>query len=320
MAEARRKTRPYGPFFDQPPLDAAVAELAAHQHGVFNLAQLLALGLSSNAVRKRSARGRLHRVHAGVYSIAPTRLLTREGWWMAAVLAGGPGAVLSHRKAAALHGLLTCNRTNIEVTVPGHVVRVRRGIDVHRSNTLTDVDRTVVNNVPCTTVARTLFDLAEVAPRRRLERAFDQAEVEGLLDMRAIEDQLRRNPTRAGAHQVGALLEEHYVGSTATESEIEEAFLALCRRAGLPRPQVQHWLILPDGGPPIRADFYWPEQRVVVETDGEKYHGTRQATTRDARKDQRLIVHGFKPLRTGARQILYRAPELEATLRALLCS
>ncbi len=320
MAEAGRKTRPYGPFFSQPSADAAVAELAARQHGVFTLTQLCELGVSTNAVRKRSARGRLHRVHAGVYSIAPTRLLTREGWWMAAVLAAGPGAVLSHRKAATLHGLLTCNRTNIEVTVPGRVIRARSGIDFHRSTTLTDVDRTVVNDIPCTTVARTLLDLGEVVPRRRLERAFDQAEIEGLLDMRAIEDQLRRNPTRPGAHHVRALLAEHYVGSTATESEIEEAFLALCRRARLPKPQVQHWLILPDGGPPIRADFYWPEQRVVVETDGEKYHGTRQATRRDARKDQRLIAHGFKPLRTGARQILYRPAELEATLRSLLCS
>lgn len=320
MAEAGRKTLLYVPLFTTASLDLAIADLVAHQHDVFTVAQLSELGLSSAAVRKGAARGRLHRVFVGVYSLAPKTLLTREGWWMAAVLAAGPDAVLSHHKAGALHRLLNSYRRAIDVTVPGQSRRRRAGIDIHRSMSLTEADVTVINNIPCTTVARTLFELAEVVPGRRLERAFDQAEIEGLLDMRAIEDQLRRNPTRPGAHHVRALLAEHYVGSTATESEIEEAFLALCRRARLPKPQVQHWLILPDGGPPIRADFYWPEARVVVETDGEKYHGTQQATRRDARKDQRLIAHGFKPLRTGARQILYRPAELEATLRSLLCS
>jgi very-short-patch-repair endonuclease len=94
----------------------------------------------------------------------------------------------------------------------------------------------------------------------------------------------------------------------------------LCRRAGLPQPEVQQWLYLPDGGPPIRADFLWREQRVVVETDGDKYHGTRQAIKRDARKDQRLITYGFKPIRTGWRQIFFYANELEATLRTLVSS
>jgi hypothetical protein len=116
------------------------------------------------------------------------------------------------------------------------------------------------------------------------------------------------------------VLEEHYIGSTPTESELEEGFLALCRRAGLPLPEVQQWLILPDGGPPIRADFLWREQRLVVEVDGMKYHGTQQATKHDARRDQRLIVHGYRPIRTGWRQVFFYPEELEATLRALVAS
>jgi predicted transcriptional regulator of viral defense system len=320
MAEAGRKSGPYVHFRGQPPIDEAIAELAGLQHAVFSLDQLRDLGLSSAAWHKRAARGRLHRIHHRVYSLVPLALLTREGHWMAAVLASGPGAVLSYHKAAALHEILESNRARIDVTVPGRSGRRTAGIEIHRSASLTNADVTIVTNIPCTTVARTLFDLAEVVARRRLERACDQAEMQGLLDMAAIEDQLRRNPTRPAASKVRAVLEEHYIGSTATESEVEEAFLALCRRAGLPQPQVQHWLLLSDGGPPIRADFYWPEQRVVVEIDGEKYHGTRQARRRDARKDQRLLAHGFKPVRTGARQIFYRPDELEATLRALLCS
>ncbi|MGN6171137.1 MAG: type IV toxin-antitoxin system AbiEi family antitoxin domain-containing protein [Solirubrobacteraceae bacterium] len=302
----------------QPSMDAAIAIIAGRQHGVVALEQLLALGLSRTAVYKRAARGRLHRVHRGVYSLAPPGLLSREGWWMAAVLAAGPGAVLSHRKAAALHGLLSCNRANVEVAVSGRPGRTRPGIDIHRSKTLTGADCTVVNSIPCTTVARTLLDLADVIDRRRRERAVDQAELLGGFDLRAIQDQLVRNSTRAAVRKATGVLDEHYIGSTPTESEIEEGFLALCRRFGLPQPELQQWLLLPDDGPPIRADFLWREQRVVVETDGDKYHRTAQRLRKDARRDQRLTVHGFRPIRTGWRQIFYRPAELEATLRALL--
>ena len=237
---------------------------------------------------------------------------------MVAALACGSSAVVSHRTAAALHQMLRTERAKVDITVAGRASRRHPGIEIHRSTLLTPDDVTVVENIPCTTVARTLFDLAEVVTHRRLERAFDQAEMEEVFDMRAIAEQLRRNPTRSAAPRVRRVLEQHYIGSTPTESEIEEAFLALCRRAALPQPEVQQWLYLPDDGPPIRADFLWRKQRVVVETDGDKYHGTRQAVRRDARKDQRLTAHGFKPIRTGGRQILFAPEELEATLRALV--
>jgi predicted transcriptional regulator of viral defense system len=288
------------------------------QHGVFSLGQLQALGLGTSAIYKRAASGRLHRVRRGVYSLAPPVLLKREGRWMAAVLAAGPGAVVSHRTAAALHELRRSSRAKIDVTVFGRVNRAHPGLDIHRSGTLTADDVTIVNNIRCTTIARTLFDLAEVIDRRQLERAFDQAETLEALDLNAISDQLARNRTRRAARRVRAVLEEHYIGSTPTESELEEGFLALCRRAGLPQPEVQQWLHLPDGGPPIRVDFLWREQKVVVETDGHRFHGTRQAAKRDARKDQRLTVHGFKPIRTDGRQIFLYGDELEATLRALV--
>jgi hypothetical protein len=170
-----------------------------------------------------------------------------------------------------------------------------------------------------TTVARTLLDLADVIERRR-ERAFDEAEVREVFDLKAIQDQLARSPTRPAARKVTRVLEEHYIGSTPTESEIEEGFLALCRRAGLPEPEVQQWLVLPDGGSPIRVDLLWREQRVVVETDGDRYHRTAERLRGDARRDQRLTVHGFKPIRTGWRQTFYRPAEPEATARALLFS
>jgi hypothetical protein len=237
---------------------------------------------------------------------------------MAAVLSCGVRAVVSHRTAAKLHGLLDYNGTKLDVTVPGPRGRRRRHIVVHGSTTLTPKDVTVVNSVPCTTVARTLLDLAEVVDRRRHERAFDRAEVQEVLDMTAIADQLDRNSTRRAAGRTRALLAEHYPGSTLTESRLEEEFLALCRRAGLPQPAVQQWINLPDGGDPIRADFLWPRERVIVETDGERVHGTRQSRRRDRRKDQRLIVYGFRPLRTDPKQVFDRPGELEERLKAVI--
>jgi hypothetical protein len=135
---------------------------------------------------------------------------------------------------------------------------------------------------------------------------------------RAIEAQLRRNAARPAASKTRALLAEHYPGSTPTESPLEEAFLAVCRRAGLPQPECQQWINLPDGGDPIRADFLWRRERVIVETDGERVHGTRQRRRSDRRKDQRLTVHGFRPVRTDGRQVFGRPAELEATLKALI--
>jgi hypothetical protein len=237
---------------------------------------------------------------------------------MAAVLACGPGAVLSHRSAAALHGLRQTSRANVEVTVPARSARRHDGIDVHRASTLTPADITEVDGIPCTSAARTLFDLATVLPRRPVERAFDQAEMEDLLDMRAITGVLGRIPNHRGTRTVKSILEEHYIGSTPTWNDLEEAFFAICRRLGVPDPRVNHWLDLNDGGPPIRGDFVWVERRVIVETDGAKYHGTRQARERDPLRDQRAIVAGWQPIRTTWRQVMLRPRQLEPTILRLV--
>jgi hypothetical protein len=319
LGEAGRETGLCVPFLDQAPVDEAVAALGAVQHCVFDLNQLRGLGLSESAVRKRAARSRLHRIHHTVYSLVPRALLTRRGHWMAAVLACGPGAVLSHRTAAALHGIRDTQRAKIDVAVPRRSALRRAGIDVHRAPCLAPQDITLVDNIPCTAVARTLLDLAEVIPRRPLERAFDESEVRDLFDLCAMHDQLARNPTRPAAGIVQRVLEEHYVGSTLTESELEEGFYALCRSYGVPKPQVNQWIDLHDGGPMIKADFVWRPERVIVETDGWKYHGTAQARERDPRRDQRMILAGWQPIRTTWRQVFRRPQELGPTLVALVC-
>jgi very-short-patch-repair endonuclease len=318
MPEPGRKTGKYGRFHDQASVERAVLALGSRQHAVLRLDQLSALGLSLDAVRKRAAAGRLHRVHTAVYSLVPRALLTREGHWMAAVLACGDGAVISHRTAADLLGLRPTSRARIEVTIPGRSRRGPKGIDVHRSTTLTEADTTLERGIPCTTVARTALDLASVSPRRVVERALDQAEVMGVFDLIALDDQLSRNPNHPGTPPLRSVLNQHYVGSTLTQSELEEALLALCRRIGVRPPKVNRWIDLGDGGPMIWADFVWFEHRVIVETDGARYHGTQQARERDPRRDQRAIVAGWRPVRTTGRQVKWRPRELEATLLALL--
>jgi hypothetical protein len=313
MPEAGRETQVETTFLDQ-----ALSDLSLAQHGVFALDQLRALGLAAPAVRSRRAAGRLHRIHHTVYSLVPKELLKREGLYMAAVLACGEGAVLSHRSAAALLELRDWGHTKIEVTVPRRSARRHDGIKVHRSTTLIDEDVTELNNIPCTTVHRTLFDLAEVVTQRQLERSFDQAEISERLDLNAINDQLKRNPTRPGAKAVRDVLETHYIGKTPTWSENEEALLAITRELGIPDPDTNQFIVLDDGGPAIRVDFVWRDQRVIVEADSNKWHNTRQRFEQDRVRDQRLTAAGWKIIRTTWRQMKHRPHELRPLLLKLL--
>jgi hypothetical protein len=318
VADRGRKNEISVRFLDHAEVEKAVLALVMTQHGVLSLDQLHDNGLSARAVQLRAQRSRYHRIHQSVYSLVPNELLTLEGRWMAAVLACGPGAILSHRSAAALHELRRTDRARIDVTVRRRSGRRREGIDVHRSTELTDADVTFVNGIACTSVARTLLDLAAVLPRRPVERAFDQAEMERVLHLHAIDSVLRRNPTHHGVPVIKSILAEHYIGKTPTVNELEEGFFAICRRIDVPIPEVNQWVDLHDGGPPIKADFLWREQRVIVETDGWRAHGTQQARQRDPRRDQRAMMAGWRPVRTTWQQVMRRPGELEAILPRFL--
>jgi predicted transcriptional regulator of viral defense system len=320
MPEAGRETSKYRRKLDHPRLDDALALLAAGQEGVFTIEQIADCGLSASAVWSRTQTGRLHLVHRRVYSLAPPSLLSREGRWLAAVLACGPGAVLSHRSAAALHGLRPTERSGIDVTVPHRRGRKHQGIDIHRSITLTPQDVTVVGNIPCTTIARSTLDVAELIRPRQLERLFEQAEQEEVLDFRALQDQIDRNPTRLGAARVQALMSEYQADMGATWSEVEADFKAMLKPTGVPMPQVNQFIVLDDGEEAIRADFHWPAHRVVVETDGWKFHRTRGAFERNRRNDQRLTVAGFRVVRMTHRQIKRQAGKMAGVIVRLLAS
>ena len=296
-----------------------MAALAVRQYGVFGLDQIAELGLSASAARARVASGRLHRIHQSVYSMVPLSLLGRDGRYMAAVLSCGPDAVLSYRCAAALYEIRGTAQAKIDVTVRGRSHRKHAGVDVHRSTTLTPDDVTTVHGIPCTTVARTLLDLAQVIKGRPLERALDQAEILQLLDLDALLDQIERNKARPAAKRLRAVLDQHYVGSTPTWSELEEAFLAACRQAGLPMPDVNAFIDPNDGDPTaIRVDFVWRNQRVIVETDGHQTHRTRQAFEEDRLRDQRLAVAGWVVIRITWRQLTQRPTEVTDRIAQLL--
>jgi very-short-patch-repair endonuclease/predicted transcriptional regulator of viral defense system len=282
------------------PIDVEIAAVAESQHGVVGLSQLRELGLSARAVQHRAARGRFHRIHRAVYAVGHSKL-TGRGHWMGAVLACGPNAVLSHRSAAGLWGLRPDNRRKSDVSLPSPSARPKQAIEVHRSVTLTAEDVTIVDGIPCTTVARTLVDLGDVVPRRAVERAVEQADVLQLFDLRDVERAIERAGPRRGTGLLLSVLAD-LEGHTLTDTDLEEAFLSLCRDAALPTPEVNAWMTLPDGTP-AKIDFLWRAERLAVETDGGPFHRTRQSRERDARRDQLLRLMTFEPVRFTGRQV-----------------
>jgi very-short-patch-repair endonuclease len=275
------------------PCDVVIARIAGRQHGVVTHRQLVDTGLSRAAISKRARSGRLHRIHRGVYAVGHCRLSV-EGRWMAAVLACGEGAVLSHGSAAALWGLLRPISGSIDVSVPTHAgLQARAGIRLHRCVSLAKVgwDQprriTVRNSIPVTTPARTIEDLRPAVPPRLLRRAIRQAEVAGL---------------RLGPQ----------VGADRTRSDLERDFLRLCRHYRLPAPEVNvrvgRWTV----------DFLWRRQRLAVETDSLRYHGGSVAFEDDHARDLDLRARGFDVRRFTAHQVRDASAQVATDLRDAL--
>ena len=316
MQGSGAKRRHAGRCGPHPSREQAIAARARLQHGVITLSQLRELGLSASAVRSRVATGRLHRLHRGVF-VAGHVPLTRKGRYMAAVLACGPGAALSHRYAADLRGLRGSDRAAIDVTSPCRAGRRHAGIDVHSGATLVDRDVDVVHGIPCTSFARTLLDLASVVDRRGLERACDQAEVLEIFDLRAIEDVLARAGGHRGVGALHAVRQQHMIGTTLTRSALEEQFLALCRGNAIEQPEVNGHVAVPatDG---FTADFVWRRASLVVETDGRETHGTARAFEQDRRRDALLALAGWRVVRFTWQQVLGEPDHVARVVRGLI--
>jgi very-short-patch-repair endonuclease len=262
--------------------------------------QLLEAGWNTRVIDKAIARGDLLAVHAGVYAVGH-RAIGDEGRWMAAVLAGGPEAVLSGRSAGAHQGLLVRDTGITHITAP--VAVNRRRIVGHRAR-LHPADRTVRRGIPVTTVARTLVDLDHGIPDDEdYEQVVREAMFHGLFDPERIADAL----TRRRARRLAGYLDDQ----TPTQSRMEIRFLRLCRRHRIPPPLTQQ-------GEAPRIDFLWPDARLVVEVDGWQAHRTRIAFQRDRTTTNTLQLDGYTVLRFTWEDLTRRPTMVAAQIRRAL--
>jgi very-short-patch-repair endonuclease/predicted transcriptional regulator of viral defense system len=309
MTHERRVCLPTDDKLVEHAIDAELARLASRQHGVVATRQLSALGLARGGAAARARAGRLHRVHRGVYAVGHT-VLTVNGRRMAAVLAAGPGAVLSHASAAALWKIRRTSATRIDVSVrtPGGR-RKRPGLRIHRATTLRDAEITEHQGIRVTTPARTLLDLASSLPRRALERALDEAEINELYDLASLDAIARAHQGEPGSAALQRALDLDG-DPTLTDSELEEIMLDLCDEQQLERPRPRAWVA------GLRVDFLFAASRLVVETDGYRYHRTRRAFERDRERDAILARAGYRTLRFTHRQLTREPALVAATIRS----
>jgi very-short-patch-repair endonuclease len=295
-------------------MDRQIGALASRQHGPVGHQQLRELGLSQRAITHRINVGRLIRYHPEVYLVGHT-VLPREGRWMAAVLACGATAVLSHGDAAAHWGLMPARGHLIHVTRPSSSGRDPdpRRIRVHRVATLRAWERTINDRIPTTTVARTVLDVAPLLRPRAMEDVIAQANRLGLFDLVAARRCLDEHPRQHGAPALRRLLGDlRGDGAADLRSTLEVRFLQLCDDHQLPAPRANVSLA------GFLVDFHWPGTKLVVETDGFTYHSTPSAFEADRQRDQHLTLAGYTVVRFTYNQIT-REPEVSAArLRRLL--
>jgi hypothetical protein len=293
-----------------------VAEVATAQRGRISREQLRDLDLSDEQIGRWVFAGRLHRVHGSVYAVGHLDV-PPGGHFMAAVLAGGDGAALSHASAAAHLGLRSSSASVVDVMVRRSGERARDGIRFHRPKVFGAEDVWEFDGIPCTTVARTLVDLGAVLRLHQLERAVEQAELLTMLDVKAITDVLARINRPRGVRNLRRCLGSERLDASLTQSRGERAFLMLCGAAGLPRPVPQH-PIEHTPGRWHRVDFAWPDLRLAIEVDGAEVHGTRAAARRDRRLDREMRDGGWRVERF-MRDDVIDTPEVVVTaLRRLL--
>lgn len=285
-----------------------MARLAGGQHGVVAHRQLEELGYSSAAVDRAILAGRLHRLERGVYAVGHPAV-SRHGRCLAAVLAAGRGAALSHTSAAWLWGLLPSYPERPEITAPQRGHRKAKAA-IHHSTVLKDIDLMVVEGVPVTAVPRTLLDLAASMNDRWLGSTVERAERLALLDLAAVDDLLERCGRHRGRRRLRLAL-DIYRDPAFSRSRFERLLLALVKDAGLPRPALNTFVAGHE------VDAYWERERFAVEVDGWDTHRTRAAFERDPVRLEDLKLAGIDSVRITARRI-ERQPALVASRLARL--
>jgi very-short-patch-repair endonuclease len=289
-----------------------LAALAQRQHGVVARRQLALLGIGDGAIKSRLRLGQLHIVHRGVYSVGPQRLSMR-GVWLAAVLAYGREAVLSHRSAAALWGLMRPRWSPVDVT-SAQGRHGRGGILLHQSPLQAD-ERDVEAGIPVTSVPRTLLDLAEVIDEIRLRRAFEEADRLKLLHMPALEVVCGRAGRRKGLTELRRLMRVARAPVT-TRSPLEDRFAEFCHEylGDLPTPLTNVTIL------DHEVDALWPRHRLAVEMDSWEFHGHRAAFEQDRARDAAMQAAGYRVVRLTHRRLQTEPNAVARELRAMLAS
>jgi predicted transcriptional regulator of viral defense system len=296
--------------------EGEIARICHGQNGLVALEQLEALGLAPEAIVKRVASGRLHRIHQRVYSLTPG-VMTERGKFMAAVLACGPDAVLSHRSAAYLWGLVDAWEDPIDVTAPNRRGRSPAGVAAHRDGSLQPIDKTSLCGIPCTSVARTLLEFAGVAPEWEVRKVVSEAEVLRILDKPRLRLLLKRSRRRRGVARLRLILDTIHPQINRTRSELERIFLELCAARAVPEPEVNVWLPAPDGKR-YQADFLWRDAGLIIEADSRRFHDTDTAFVAERKRQQQLELAGWRVSRCTWEEVEREPRRLALTVHGLI--
>lgn len=300
--------------------DHGIAELAERQHGVVSRRQLRALGLSEREITARTATGNLHSLFRGTFAVGH-RVIGRQGRMLAAVLACGDGAVLSHGSAAELQGLWDKQPIPVDVIPPRRAGRKIPDIRWHNVRRPSPAELEICEGIPCTTVARTLVDMAGRTSFASLSRLVERAAIQRRLEVREVDGVLARG-RRRGAPNLRAILDlwrRDDARKPRLRSPLEALLLPALVAAGVPHPECNVKLRV-DGGPPLEVDLLWRAQRLAIEADGEETHGTRSAFQEDRRRDQRLVAAGFRVARVTWRQAEGEPAAVTARIKRMLAS
>ena len=288
-----------------------MAERAADAWGVLSLQELLECGLTEAAVGRRVASGHLHRIHRGVFAVGHPGL-TIEGRWLAAVKACGPGSLLSHHCAGMLLGFLEPHERRPDVLVPHGRPRVVTGVRVRRTRALAPQDAFWRHKgIPVTSPARTLLDFAATMPDRQLRKTMSRAQSLRLTSLPQLAAILDRTAPRPGRTRFARVLAG---GPQPTRSELEDRVLDLIQGGGFAPPDVNVPLHL--NGRTVIPDFRWPQQRLVVEADGSRWHDNPQARAEDAERQALLEQHGERVLRVTWKQAVAHIEQTRERLAA----
>lgn len=286
----------------------AAWDTARRQHGVLTRSDLLRLGFTEEAIEHRLATGRLHLISPGIYAVGRPDLSPR-GRWMAAVLACGDDAMLSHRSAAELWGIGYEESGRIDVSIRRRSKITRKGIEVRARPTLDASCFVLRFDIPVTHPVQTLVDLATELKSLRLERAVNEADKRDLVDPETLRKALDGYGGMPGVRPLRTMLDRHTF--RLSDSDLEVYFRPLALAAGFPMPLTKHWVL------GYEADFWFPDHGLVVETDGLRYHRTPSQQARMAKRDQTHSAAGLRVLRFTHWQIAHAPDEVTDVLRRI---